>query len=290
VRPVLHRRRTGRGVASDATAWPPMTSRPGPRLLGMTTTPAQGTYVEVDGLRIYYQQHGEGPPLVLLHGGLQTIEVAFGDVLPALAERHQVVAIELQGHGRTADSDRPLSLERLADDVAQVLTAIGVDRADLLGFSLGGLVAVEFARRHPERAGRLVLASIPTRPEGFHDDVRMPNARPGVGRMPTEDDFQAWEQAYRAVAPDPDHFADFAAKLGPFVASLPGWSDDELRELTGPTLVLIGDNDFVRVEHAAHMQEVLPDARLAVVPGVTHVGLLHEPDLVLPILHRFLTS
>jgi pimeloyl-ACP methyl ester carboxylesterase len=256
----------------------------------MATMPAQGSYVEVDGLSIYYELHGEGPPLVLLHGGLLTIEAAFGDVLPALAERHKVVAIELQGHGRTADIERPLSLERLADDVALVLAAIGVDGADVVGFSLGGLVTVELARRHPRRSRRLVLASIPTRPEGFHDDVRSPNARPGVGRMPTEDDFRAWEEAYRAVAPDPDHFSAFAAKLGTFVGSLPGWSDDELRELTGATLVLIGDNDFVRVEHAAHMQEVLPDARLAVVPGATHVGLLHETDLVLPILRRFLSD
>lgn len=256
--------------------------------MGMTMTPAQGRYVEVDGLSIYYELHGEGPPLVLLHGGLLTIEVAFGDVLAALAERHEVVAIELQGHGRTADIDRPLSLERLADDVAHVLTEVGVDRADVVGFSLGGLVTVELARRHPDRVRRLVLASIHTRPDGSHDEVRSPDAQPGVGRMPTEDDFRAWEEAYRAVAPDPDHFSTFAAKLAAFVGSLPGWSDDELRELTGPTLVLIGDNDFVRIEHAAHMQEVLPDARLAVVPDATHVGLLHETDLVMPILRRFL--
>jgi len=256
----------------------------------MTTVPAQRNHVEVDGLSIYYELHGEGPPLVLLHGGLLTIEVAFGDVLPALAERHQVVAIELQGHGRTPDIERPLSLERLADDVAHVLAAIGADRADVVGFSLGGLVTVELARRHHDRVRRLVLASIPTRPEGFHDDVRLPNARPDVGRMPTEDDFRTWEEAYRAVAPDPDHFSAFAAKLAAFVGALPGWSDDELRELTGATLVLIGDNDFVRVDHAAHMQEVLPDARLAVVPGATHVSLLHETDLVMPILRRFLSD
>lgn len=258
--------------------------------MGMTMKPAQASYVDVDGLSIYYEQHGEGPPLVLLHGGLLTIELGFGDVLPALAERHKVVAIELQGHGRTADCDRPLSLERLADDVAHVLTEVDVDRADVVGFSLGGLVTVELARRHPERVHRLVVASIPTRPDGFHEEVRSPDAQPGVGRMPTEDDFRAWEDAYRAVAPDPDHFSTFQTKLSAFVGSLPGWSDDELRELTVPTLVLIGDNDFVRVEHAAHMQDVLRDARLAVVPGATHVSLLHETDLVLPVLHRFLGS
>jgi pimeloyl-ACP methyl ester carboxylesterase len=253
-----------------------------------TRTSAPGSYAEVDGLSIYYELHGEGPPLVLLHGGLLTIELGFGDVLGALAERHTVVAIELQGHGRTADTDRPLSLERLADDVADVLTAVGVDRADVVGFSLGGLVAVEVARRHPERVRRLVLASISASPDGHHDEVRSPDAQPGAGRMPTEDDFRAFEDAYRAVAPDPDHFSTFAAKLAAFVGSLPGWSDEELRELTVPTLVLLGDYDFIRVEHAAHMQEVLPDAQLAVVPGATHVGLFHEADVVLTILRRFL--
>jgi pimeloyl-ACP methyl ester carboxylesterase len=256
----------------------------------MTTTPPKRSHVDVGGLPIYYERHGEGPPLVLLHGGLLTIELGFGDVLPALAEHHEVIAIELQGHGRTADLDRPLSLERLADDVAQVLTEAGVDRADVLGFSLGGLVTVELARRHPERVGRLVLASISSRPDGQHDDVRSPDARPGVGRMPAEADFRSFEEAYRAVAPDPDHFAAFQAKLGAFVGGLPGWSDDELREVAGPTLVLVGDRDFIRVEHAAHMQEVLPDAQLAVIPGATHVGLLHETDLVVPILRRFLGS
>jgi pimeloyl-ACP methyl ester carboxylesterase len=199
-----------------------------------------------------------------------------------------VVAIELQGHGHTADIDRPLSLERLADDVAHVLTEVGVDRTDVIGFSLGGLVTVELARR--QRVRRLVLASIHAGPDGLHEDVRSPDAQPGVGRMPTEDDFRAWEEAYRAVARDPDHFSAFAAKLAAFVGSLQGWSDDELRELSVPTLVLIGENDFIRVEHAAHMQEVLPDARLAVVPGATHVGLLHETDLVMPILRRFLDA
>jgi pimeloyl-ACP methyl ester carboxylesterase len=254
----------------------------------MTATAAEGRYAQVDGLSIYYEVHGDGQPLVLLHGGLLTIELNFGDVMPALAEQHRVVAIELQGHGRTADSDRPLSLERLADDVAEVLTQLGVERADVLGFSLGGLVTVEFARRHPDRVRRLVLTSIHMSPDGYHEDITSSDARPGVGRMPTDEDFRAMEEAYRAVAPDPDHFEAFAAKASAWVGSLPGWSEVELNQIAAPALVLVGDYDFVRVEHAAKMQEVLPDARLAVVPGATHVGLLHETDIVLPILRRFL--
>jgi pimeloyl-ACP methyl ester carboxylesterase len=264
-----------------------MTSRVGLGLMGCDDDPGAGKLCEgrrpVDLLRA---ARG-GTATRALHGGLLTIELAFGDVLPALAERHKAVAIELQGHGRTADIDRPQSLERLADDVAQVLTEVGVDRADVVGFSLGGFVTVELARRHPARVRRLVLASTHTRPDGFHDEIRSPDAQPGVGRMPTEGDFRAWEEAYRAVAPDLDHFSTFAAKVSAFVAGLNWWSDDELRELTVATLVFC-DSDFVRVEHAAHLQEVLPDARLAVVPGATHVGLLHDTDLVMPILRRLL--
>ncbi|MGH9212407.1 MAG: alpha/beta fold hydrolase [Acidimicrobiales bacterium] len=151
--------------------------------------------------------------------------------MPALAERHRVVAIELQGHGRTTDSDRPLSLERLADDVAEVLTQASVERADVLGFSLGGLVSVELARRHPQRLRRLVLASVHTSPQGYHDDITSPDARPGIGRMPTEDDFRAWQEAYRTVAPEPDHFEAFAAKASAWVASLRGWSEEELGQV-----------------------------------------------------------
>jgi pimeloyl-ACP methyl ester carboxylesterase len=256
----------------------------------VTAAASESRYAQVDGLSIYYELHGDGPPLVLLHGGLLTIELNFGDILPVLATRHRVIAIELQGHGRTTDSDRPLSLERMADDVAEVSTLAGADRADVVGFSLGGLVAVEFARRHPDRLRRLVLGSVNMRPDGYHDDIRSPDAQPGVGRMPTEDEFRAMEDSYRALAPDPDHYEAFAAKASDWVGALPGWSEAEMRQVTAPTLVIIGDCDFVTVEHASEMQSILPDAQLAVVPGTTHNSLFHEVDIVAPILERFLND
>src|SRR5262245_2725976 len=246
-------------------------------------------YADVDGLKIYYQAHGEGPPLVLLHGGLLTIEANFAEILPALAERHRVIAIELQGHGRTADNGRPLSLERLADDVAAVLDDAGASEpADVVGFSLGGMVAVEVARRHPDRVRRVVLGAVSVSPDGFHDEIRSPDARPGVGRMPSEADFGAMVTAYRAVAPDPDGIDTFQVTLSNFVGSQPGWTPAELQDVRAPALVLIGDYDFVRVEHAAEMQATLPDAQLAVVPGATHMSLFHQADVIVPLLHRFL--
>jgi len=244
-------------------------------------------YAAVDGLEIYYEVCGSGPPLVLLHGGLLGIELNFADLLPALADRHLTVALELQGHGRTADSDRMLSLDRLARDVTEVLDVLGVGRADVLGVSLGGLVAVELGLGSPERVDRLVLVSIATSADGYHEEINAPDARPGQGRMPTPAEFRAMEAFYRSVAPDPDHFEAFASKAGAFVGGLPGWSPDELAGITAPTLILVGDRDFVRVEHAAAMHEAMPEAWLAVVPGATHMGLLHHTDVVVPILHRF---
>jgi len=253
----------------------------------MVSPAARSGYAAVDGLDVYYEVCGSGPPLVLLHGGLLGIDLNFGALLPELAERHRTVAVELQGHGRTADSDRPLRLDRLARDVTEVLDVLDVGRADVLGVSLGGLVAVELGLSSPERVDRLVLVSIATSADGYHDEINAPDAHPGQGRMPTPADFRAMEASYRAMAPDPDHFEAFASKAGAFVGGLPGWSLDELAEIAAPTLILVGDQDFVRVEHAARMQEAVPEAWLAVVPGATHLGLLHHTDVVVPILHRF---
>lgn len=253
----------------------------------MVSPAAHAGYAAVDGLDVYYEVDGSGPPLVLLHGGLLGIDLNFRDLLPALADRHLTVAIELQGHGRTADCERELSLDRLADDVTQVLDVLGIGRADVLGVSLGGLVALELAMGSPDRVDRLVLVSIATSAEGYHEEINAPDARPGQGRMPTPAEFRAMEDSYRSVAPDPDHFGAFASKAGVFVGGLPGWSSDELAGIAAPTLILVGDRDFVRVEHAAAMQEAMPLAWLAVVPGATHMGLLHGTDVVVPILNRF---
>ncbi len=123
-----------------------------------------GHYAPINGLRLYYEVHGQGRPLVLLHGGLLTLDLAFGPMIPALAEHHQVIGIELQGHGHTGDIDRPMRLDSLADDVASLLELLNLDRADVFGFSVGGMVALTMGLRHPDRIGRLVIASVDHRP------------------------------------------------------------------------------------------------------------------------------
>ncbi|WP_063771928.1 alpha/beta fold hydrolase [Kitasatospora mediocidica] len=242
----------------------------------------QRGYADVNGLRIYHEIHGTGRPLVLLHGGMLTVELAFGPLLAPLAERHQVIAVELQGHGRTADTAREMTLGALAADVAALLRHLNVDRADFLGYSLGGLVALELAVTRPELVSHLVLASAPYRPDGFHD---LP---PGSDRLPSEADRRAWEAAYREVAPDPDHFAALLARVTAMVAAFEGRTADELRSLRAPTLLVLGDHDFVRLAHAAEMLDLIPDAQLAVLPGTTHTDVTRRPEQLLALVLPFL--
>jgi pimeloyl-ACP methyl ester carboxylesterase len=245
-------------------------------------------YAPVNGLQFYYEIHGAGPPLVLLHGGLLTLELSFGSLIPALAEDHQVIGVELQGHGRTADIDRPMTLEDLADDVGKLLDHLGVRRADIFGFSLGGAVEVFLAEARPELVGRLVVASMDLRPD--HAEFRTPDEPDVARRMPTEADFQAMRDAYDAVAPDPSQFDRVAEKTSAMVHGFNGWSDDRIRSLRPPVLLLVGDTDFTPLDHAIEMLGLLPNAQLAVLPGTTHMGMTRRPDLILPLVRRFLAE
>ncbi|MGH3762514.1 alpha/beta fold hydrolase [Actinophytocola sp.] len=243
------------------------------------------TYAHVNDLDVYYETHGTGEPLVLLHGGLLTIELTFAAMLPELARTRRVIAIELQGHGHTADTDREFTLDRLADDVVGVLDEVGVERADFFGFSLGGLVALQVAMRHPVRAGRLAAAGVHFRADGYRPGVFDMDS--GSELLPTDADFQAMHDAYVAVAPDPGRFEAFAAKASALPAEL-DWSAEDLGKVRSPVLIIVGDLDFVRVEHAAEMRELIPDARLAVLPDTTHMDLLRRADRVLPLVGEFL--
>ena len=242
------------------------------------------SYAEVNGLRMYYEVSGSGRPLVLLHGGLLTIELNFGPLVKPLAATRQVIAVELQGHGRTADVDRPMTIEALAGDVLALLDELGIAEADFFGFSLGGLVASAIAVTAPARVGRLIVASAdPHRPPG-RESVPLDEAR-----MPTADDFQAMRDAYTAVAPDPEHFPAFADRTAAMVHEFPGFTD-ELRSVTTPTLLIFGDRDFSPVADAVELLGLLPDAQLAVLPGTTHVEVIRRPDLLLAVVTPFLDA
>jgi pimeloyl-ACP methyl ester carboxylesterase len=241
-------------------------------------------YAPVNGLQLYYEIHGSGRPLVLLHGGLLTIGLNFGPMLEPLAASRQVIAVELQGHGHTADSGRALTIEALAGDVVALLDQLGIAEADVFGFSLGGLVACAIALGTPARVGKLIVASAdPHRPPGRE------SAPLGDDRLPTPADFQAMRDAYDQVAPDPAHFDEFAAKNSALVHEFPGWTD-ELGTLQVPTLLLFGDRDFSPLPDVVEMFELLPNAQLAVLPGTTHVGITRRPGEVLALIKPFLDA
>jgi pimeloyl-ACP methyl ester carboxylesterase len=256
----------------------------------MTTTQhSTAGYANVNGLRMYYEIHGAGgTPLVVLHGGLLTIDVTFGALLPELAQDRQVIGVELQGHGHTADIERDITLDNLAGDVVALLDELGIEQADLFGFSLGGLTAVRVASLHPDRVHRLVAAATHFRSSGYHSGIR-DGAPDTAGRLPTAEEFQQWQDSYTRVAPNPDQFFALAAKATPAPDDVDGWSEADLRAITAPTLLIIGDNDFVRLDHAAAMRDLIPAAQLAVIPGSTHMGLLRRTDILLPMVESFLS-
>jgi pimeloyl-ACP methyl ester carboxylesterase len=255
---------------------------------------ASSGYAPVNGLRMYYEVHGargveaSGRPLVLLHGGLLNIDLSFGNLLPGLSAARQVIAAELQGHGRTGDIDRDLGLGLLAGDVAALLDHLGVAQADVLGFSLGGGVALQFALDYPDRVGRLILASVAYAADGFHSEISDPAQHATSTRMPTAEDFGQLREAYARLAPDPDHFEEFAAKCSRAAGNPKGWTEGELGGLGAPTLLIFGDHDFIRLEHAVRMHSLIPGAQLAVLPGTTHMSLLRRTALIRPLIEEFL--
>jgi pimeloyl-ACP methyl ester carboxylesterase len=250
--------------------------------------PGQSGYAEVNGLHMYYETYGEGPPLVLLHGGMLTIELNFAALIPALAERHHVIGVEMQGHGRTADIDRPITPAGSASDVVGLLDELGIARANVFGHSMGGAVTLELGVSYPDRVHSLVAASVTVRPDGVHEDLTDPAKQATSTRMPTAQEFADLQQAYRRLSPHPEHFTDFLTMLSQSDADTRGWSDQQLAGITAPVLLVLGDRDFTTIEHGALMQHLIPGSQLAVLPDTTHMQVTRRADLLLPMLARFL--
>src|SRR5512145_311722 len=248
----------------------------------MKNTQPQSGYVSVNELNMYYEIHGEGQPLVLLHGAFSAIGTSFGRILPGLSTTRQVIAFELQAHGRTADIDRPLTLEGMADDVAAALPQLGIEQADVLGYSTGGAVALHFATRHPEMLRKLVLMSVSYTLSGVH-----PGLMEGVGEMKPEMMYGSpWHEEYMEIAPHPEHFARLFAKKAEMDRHIKDFSEETIRGIKAPTLLMIGDSDLIRPEHAVEMFRLfgggvfgdtpagLPNSQLAILPGTSHVTIV----------------
>lgn len=255
-------------------------------------------YELVNGLSMYYEIHGSGQPLVLLHGAFSAIGTSFGKVLPSLAKNRQVIAFELQGHGRTADIDRPMTLEGMADDVAAALRQLGIEHTDLFGYSMGAGVALHLTIRHPELVRKLVLASVTYTLSGIH-----PGLMEGLGEMTPEMMFGSpWHEEYTRVAPLPEHFTRLFTKKTEMDRQIRDLPAEAIRAIKAPTLLIIGDSDLVRPEHAVEMFRLLgggvfgdtpaglSDSQLAVLPGTSHVTLVNRADWLVSMSEAFLDA
>jgi len=254
------------------------------------------TYVRVGELNLYYERHGRGRPLVLLHGAMGTIESCFAGLLPELARHFEVIAVELQGHGHTRDIARPLTYGAMAGDVATLLGALDIDRAHSVGYSMGGAVGLELAIGRPDLVDRLVFAG----GAAFDTSGLYPQLRAGFQSFdPHQLDGSSWHDAYRRVAPDPDAWLELVAKVNDLDRADVSWPRERLAGLTVPTLLVIGDADIVRPEHTVEMFRLLgggvpgdlvglPSARLAILPGTTHVGMLERVDWLASMIVDFL--
>ena len=264
-------------------------------------TQNRGNYAEVNGLNMYYEIHGTGEPLVVLHGAYMTID-AMGELVASLAEARRVIAVELQGHGRTADIDRPISYEQMADDVAALLRHLGIGAADVFGYSMGGGVALQVAIRHPEVVRRLVVASAFYTSDGAHPELleMIPTLTPeAFAGSPIEEE-------YLRLAPNPEDFPTLVAKLKRLDMDHFAWPPEEIGGISSPTLIIVGDSDAILLEHAVEMFGLLgggvmgdlaglPKSQLAVLPGTTHFippgsGILDRTDWLLPMIGAFLEA
>jgi len=258
--------------------------------------PAESGYADVNGLKMYYEVHGEGRPIVLLHGSYMTIPLNWSHIIPLLARDRKVIVTEMQGHGRTKDISRALSYEGMADDVSGLLKYLEIDCADILGYSMGGGVAFQVAVRHPEQVRRLVVLSGTYAHDGWWPEVEASYA------SFTPDMFRGTpiQQQYESLGNDPAHFSDFVKKVISIDLRPYDWSRD-VKKIRAPMFMAIGDADGVRYEHALELFRAkgggkmgdidgLPESRLAIIPGTTHIGMIQRTSWLIPMITDFLDS
>jgi pimeloyl-ACP methyl ester carboxylesterase len=253
-----------------------------------------GGRVEVNDMQMYYEVSGAGDPLVVLHGAYMNIP-SMGAIIPKLAETHEVYAVEFQGHGRTTDIDRPITYQNLADDVAAFMEAVGLEKADVFGYSMGAIAGLQLAIRHPSKLNRLVAASVAYDVEGWQ-----PEFKAAIPQMKVEDIVQMpFAAEYRKLAPNPDGFPALVAKLIALEKEPMAW-EAEVRAVKTPVLIITSDADVATLEHSValfrllgggimgDMGKPLPASRLAVLPATSHTAVITQPVLLHAFIEPFL--
>jgi len=259
--------------------------------------PATGTsakksgHLEIKGVNYYYELHGKGEPLLLLHGGLGSIDM-FGPNLPVLAEHRQVIAVDLHGHGRTTLGDRPIRLIDIGDDMAALLEKLGYKQVDVLGYSMGGGVALRLAIQHPSLVRRLAVASAGFAQDGFHPEMLPMQAQVGAAMAEQMKETPMYK-SYVAVAPNPADFPKLLDRMGEMMRAPYNWSED-VKTLKMPVMLIYGDSDMFRPEHivefyhllggglkdAGWQREFMSRNRLAILPDLTHYEVFASPALM----------
>ena len=255
-----------------------------------TQAKGRGQYADVNGINLYYETHGSGRPLVLLHGGLGSGEM-FGPVLPVLAESHQVVTVDLQGHGRTADIDRPLDIRLMADDISALIDHLPLTTPDVVGYSLGGGVAFQTAVRHPAKVRRLVMVSANIRTDAIYPEMRAQQGQVNAAAIEFMKDTPMYE-LYQRVAPRPEDFPRLLNKIGEAMSKDFDFTE-EVRGLKMPTLVMAADADMAPPGHYVEVFKLLDGGlrdggwmgegrpkgghALAILPGLTHYNIFSSP-------------
>ncbi len=258
----------------------------------ITQAKGTGQYAKVNGINMYYETHGAGRPLVLLHGGLMSGDT-FGPVLPLLAERHQVIVPDLQGHGRTADIDRPIDVRLMADDIAALIDHLGLAKPDVVGYSLGGGVALATAAKYPAKVRRLVAVSANMRPDAIYPEIRAQQVNVNAAAAEFMKETPMY-QLYQRVAPRPEDFPRLLDKIGQSM-SKPYDYTDLVRALRVPTLIVAADADMAPPSHYVEVFKLLDGGvrdggwmgegrpkgghALAILPGLTHYNIGDSPLL-----------
>jgi pimeloyl-ACP methyl ester carboxylesterase len=279
-------------AAALAAAMPASFAAQLPQAAAQAVAPVTSARVAVNGMQMYYEVSGQGDPLIVLHGSFMNIPT-MGSIIPKLAATHRVYALEFQGHGRTTDIDRPITYPNLANDVAAFMEAVGLTRADVFGYSLGAIVGLQLAIRHPERVNKLVAASGAYDLKGWQ-----PEFTAMIPQMSVEM-FLPFEEEYRKLAPNPNGYRAVAEKLIALERQ-PLAIENEVKAIKAPVLVIAGDADVATLEHTVtlfrllgggvmgDMGKPLPASRLAIMPATSHTAVITQPDLLHAFIEPFL--
>lgn len=233
-----------------------------PEVMCNTENPGIGKFASINGLRMYYEVHGEGYPLVLIHGGGSTIGTTFSKVIPVLAKTHKIIAVEMQAHGHTKDIDRPMTFEQDADDIAELLKQLNIEKADIFGFSNGASTTLQLAIRHPDRVNRIIVASTFYNKKGAQPWFFEMMANATIEGMP-----QPFKDAFLAINPDTNALHRMYERDVARMQSFPDINEAQIKSIKAPAFIIIGEKDVVLPEHAVEMYRLIPGSKLAILPG-----------------------